>query len=278
MLRFLDQGASIDVPDGFVDKSVYTATDATRRVLVRPCPGDCSAESACVDAVIDRLQQTLGSDVTLSQRGAVRVGEQSLACAELEARVMGQDQWLQLLSGRTAQCAWLMQISAPKADHALVQDVLDTLRDTASVELASVAPQGAARRFFAGSICFELPTTFASPWAAGFETEGGVLSVQVDGQCPPPEEVFYSAPPLEQLEQLRSKLDTPLGAVWIAEQTVRTHTPQGSNKKVHLAATLGLPERAALFCVAAGDLGQRLKLDTALRHLLNSVRIAKRHG
>jgi hypothetical protein len=277
-LRFLDQGASIDVPDGFVDRSVYNATDGARRVIVRPCAADCATESACVDAVVARLRQTLGPDLKLLERGELRVGGRLLASADLEASVMGQAQWLRLFSGSNAQGVWFMQLSAPKADATLLQTILQSLRDTAGLEPSAAPAGGATRCWFAGSICCDLPARFTASKSATFESEGGSLNVELGEPGAPPEDVFYSAPPLEELDQLQSKLQTPYGPAWLTERTVKAYTPQGANEMVHLSATLPLPRRPELSCVATGKRTQRQNLDAALRHLLNSVRIAKQHG
>jgi len=264
------------VPPKLADKTVHTMTCPREQRVVVSAPAEATA-AACVDARLERQRSTLGAGLTVLNRGKLKAGARQLESAEISADLLGQKVWSHLLADMGTEGPWLLQISALQPDPALVQSVLATLRDTATYQpIAGVPEQD--KRWFCSSICFELPPDFTREWSTWLEGEAGTLKLFLDRPSPPPEEMFYSEPPLEQLELRESRIDSAFGRIAMTVQAVKVHGATGPIEKVHLSATLPLPERPALSVTGVADRARHGDIDRAFRALLTSVKVAKRRG
>jgi hypothetical protein len=264
------------VPPRLADKTVHTFTNAREQRVAASAPAE-ATPAACVDARLERQRRTIGAGHSVLSRGTLKAGERRLESAEVSADLLGKKVWSRLLAGAGDEGPWLLEISALQPDPALVQNIVDTLRDTATFKPVAGAPER-DKRWFCGSVCFELPADFTTEWATWLEGEAGTLKLFLDRPCAPPEEMFYSDPPLEPLERNESRIDSAFGRIAMTVQAVKVHGATGPSEKVHLSATLPLPDRPALSAVGVGDRAQHGALDRAFRTLLTSVKVAKRRG
>lgn len=264
------------VPPQFADKTVHTFTSPHEQRVAVSAPAE-ATPAACLDARLERQRRTIGAGHSVSSRGTLKAGVRRLESAEVNADLLGQKVWSQLLAGTDDERPWLLEISALRPEPGIVQSIVGTLRDTATFKPVAGVPEH-GKRWFCSSICFELPADFTTEWATWLEGEAGSLKLFLDRPCPPPQESFYSDPPLSQLERRESRIDCDFGRIPMIVQTVEVHGAAGPSEKVHLSATLPLPARPALSVVGVGDRVQHGAIDQAFRALLISVKVAKRRG